>query len=88
MQTGWTIVFVSGTDYESELVRARLDDASIPVVLMNKRDHAFCLTHGMLARVAVLVPDAFVAQATKCLETPPISQEELTAIALGNDPKG
>lgn len=39
----WVVVFESGTDYESNIVRDRLDDAGIPAVVDTKRDHAFFL---------------------------------------------
>ena len=31
---GWVVVFHSGTDYEADIVRDRLDDAGIPAVVL------------------------------------------------------
>ncbi len=79
---GWSIVFSSGTDYESELVKSRLVDADIPVVLLSQRDHAWNLCHGYLAKVRVFVPDAFREAAQALLSEPPLSEDELEALAL------
>ncbi len=78
---GWRIVFSSGTDYESELVRNRLADADIPVVLLSQRDHAWNLCHGYLAKVRVLVPEAYREEAEALLSAPPVTVEELEALA-------
>ena len=79
---GWSVVFKSGTDYGSELVRNRLADAGIPAVILNHRDHAWNLTHGYLAKVRVLVPDDCVDAAGQILANPGLTDEELTEIAL------
>ena len=52
----WVTIFTSGTDYEADLVRDRLDDRGIPAVVLTQRDHAFNLTVGDLAAVRVMVP--------------------------------
>ncbi len=80
---GWRVIYVSGTDYEAEMVRDRLKGVAIPAVILNQRDHAFSLTHGYLAKVRVLVPDACFETATNLLETSPVTEEELTRVALG-----
>ena len=79
---GWSIVFASGTDYESELVRNRLIDSDIPAVLLSQRDHSWNLTHGALAKVRVLVPDTFRDAAESLLKEPPLNSAELEALAL------
>lgn len=79
---GWSVVFKSGTDYGSELVRDRLVDAGIPAVILNHRDHAWNLTHGYLAKVRVLVPDEFADAAEQILAGPGLTDEELAEIAL------
>ena len=79
-------MFFSGTDYESELVRNRLADAEIPAVLLSQRDHAWNLSHGYLAKVRVLVPDAYLEAAQELLREPPLSLEELEALALQEKP--
>ena len=75
--TGWTEVFQCGTDYEAELVKLRLSDADIPVVILNHRDHAFNLTHGILARVKVLVPASFATRARELMDSQPLSEDDL-----------
>lgn len=79
---GWVVVFKSGTDYEADLVRDRLDDAGIPAVVLSQRDHAFNLTHGDMAQVSVLTPPEHAEAAAEVLRTPPPSDEELEAAAL------
>lgn len=79
---GWIVVFQSGTDYESDLVRDRLDDAGLHAVVLSQRDHAFNLTHGDLAQVRVLTPPEHVEAAAEVLGTAPPSDEELEAAAL------
>ena len=78
----WIVIFKSGTDYEADLVRDRLDDAGIPAVVLTQRDHAFNLTMGDLAQVNVLVPPAHVGQASDVLQSVPFTDEELTEAAL------
>ncbi len=78
---GWSVVFISGTDYESELVHSRLMDAGIPAVLLSQRDHAFNLSCGYLAKVRVLVPETYAAEAAALIREPPVTEEELDALA-------
>lgn len=82
----WTIVFSSGTDYEADLVRDRLDDSGIPAIVMTKRDHSFNVNVGDLADVSVLVPRDQVDAAREVLATQ-VSDEELERAALEADPK-
>ncbi len=83
---GWITVFSSGTDYESDLVRDRLDDAGLDAVILTRRDHAFNLTVGQLADVCVLVPPDQVDEAREILDARPISDDELERAALAADP--
>lgn len=83
---GWVVVFKSGTDYEADLVRDRLDDSGIPAVVLTQRDHAFNLTHGALALVRVLTPPQFADAAVELLATPPLTDEALEAAALAAAP--
>ena len=80
----WTEVFRSGTDYEAALVHARLEDADIPSVILNQRDHAFNLTHGYLAKIKVLVPISMEKLALEILSKQSLTDEELTQEALKN----
>lgn len=83
---GWISVFESGTDYEAEIVRDRLLSLDVPAVVLTQRDHAFNLTHGYLARVRVMVPPDRAREAADILESPPLSNDDLTRIALAADP--
>ena len=83
----WMVVFQSGTDYEADIVRDRLDDAGIPAVVLTQRDHAFNLNVGDLSAVNVLVPPTKVDQARALLQSEPFSEEELDRAALGADPQ-
>jgi len=82
----WVSVFRTGTDYEADLVRDRLDDGGIPAVVLTQRDHAFNLTVGDLASVHVMVPPEQADQAVSLLEEE-LSEEELEEAALGADPE-
>ena len=83
---GWIVIFRSGTDYEADLVRDRLDDAGIEAVILTQRDHAFNLTHGDLARVNVLVRPERVQEARDLLNSEPLTDEELEEAALAAQP--
>lgn len=82
----WTVVFQSGTDYEADIVRDRLDDAGISAVILTKRDHAFNLNVGDLADVNVLVPPDQVDDAVALLQSKPFDDEELNEAAMNADP--
>ncbi len=84
--SGWVTVFTTGTDYEADLVRDRLDDAGLSAVVLTRRDHAFNLNVGELANVWVLVPPDQVEEARAILASKPISLKELEAAALAADP--
>jgi len=81
----WVSVFRTGTDYEADLVRDRLDDSGIPAVVLTKRDHAFNLNVGDLALVHVMVPPDRADEAVSLLEEE-LTTEELEEAALGADP--
>jgi hypothetical protein len=83
---GWVAVYKSGTDYEADLVRDRLDDAGVPAVVLTQRDHAFNLNVGDLAPVHVMVPEDRIEEARAILSSEPLSSEELERIALAADP--
>ena len=82
---GWVAVFSSGTDYEADLVRDRLDDAGLPAVVLTQRDHAFNLTVGDLAAVHVMTPPEHVEEAREILATI-VSDEDLEEAAAGANP--
>lgn len=81
----WTPVFSTGTDYEADLVRDRLDSAGFEAVIMSKRDRSFGVNVGDLAAVAVLVPADQLAEAKEVLATV-VSDSELEAEAMSADP--
>lgn len=83
----WVVVFQSGTDYEADIVRDRLDDSGISAVILTKRDHAFNLNVGDLADVNVLVPPDQVNDAVALLESKPFDDAELNEAAMSADPK-
>lgn len=81
----WVSIFRTGTDYEADLVRDRLDDGGIPAVVLTQRDHAFNLNVGDLAQVHVMVPPDCADEAVSLLEEE-LTTDELEAAALGADP--
>lgn len=82
----WVVVFRTGTDYEGDLVRDRLDDSGISAVVLTQRDHAFNLNVGDLAPVNVLVPPEEVEAARSVLDSAPFSDAELDEAARSSDP--
>ncbi len=82
----WSVVFTSGTDYEADIVRDRLDDSGIPAVVLTQRDHAFNLNVGDLAEVYVLVPPGRAEEAVSLIRAEILSDEELEEAALNADP--
>ncbi len=82
----WVVVFTSGTDYEADIVRDRLDDSGIPAVVLTHRDHAFNLTVGDLSGAHVLVPPERLDDAIELLEAELPTDRELDAAAMSADP--
>lgn len=82
----WIVVYRTGTDYEADLVRDRLDDAGISAVVFTQRDHAFNLNVGDLAPVNVMVPPDQLAAAQAVLNSEPFTDKELEDAALAADP--
>lgn len=82
----WVTVFTSGTDYEADLVRDRLDDSGIPAVVLTQRDHAFNLNVGDLAAVRVMVPPDHAEEAVELIEGELLTDEELEEAAMQADP--
>src|SRR5690625_2775413 len=85
----WVVVFRSGTDYEADIVRDRLDDSGVPAVVLTQRDHAFNLNVGDLSRVNVLVPPSREQDALRILESAPFTDAELdeaSRVAATNAP--
>lgn len=81
----WVSIYRSGTDYEADLVRDRLDDSGIPAVVLTQRDHAFNLNVGDLASVHVMVPPDRADEAVELLSER-LDEDELEEAALGADP--
>jgi hypothetical protein len=77
---GWVSVFRSGTDYEADFVRDRLDSAGVPAAVFTQRDHSFNLNVGDMAKVYVMVPPEKVDEA-KTILAEQITDEELEAAA-------
>ena len=82
---GWVTVFNSGTDFEADLVRDRLDEADIPAVVLTQRDHAFNLNVGDMSPVRVMVPPEHEAAARAVIDAVPLSDAELEEAAMSAD---
>jgi hypothetical protein len=83
---GWIAVYRTGTDYEADIVRDRLDDAGIPAIVFTQRDHAFNLNVGDLAAVNVMVPPERLQDAMALLESAPLTDAEIDEAAMSSDP--
>ena len=82
----WRTVYVTGVDYEANLTASRLRSEGIEAVVMTKRDSAFSLSVGDLAKIFVLVPPHEEVRAKQILLTQPFSDSELGEIAEAADP--
>ncbi len=82
----WVSAFESGTDYEADMVRDRLDDSNIPALVFTQRDHTFNVNVGNLAPVYVMVPVERLEEALALIEREDLSASELEDAALGADP--
>lgn len=82
---GWTSVFSSGTDFEADLVRDRLDEAGIPAVVLTQRDHSFNLNVGDMSPVHVMVPPEREAAAREVVGAAPLTDAELEEAAMAAD---
>lgn len=82
----WVSVFETGTDFEADIVRDRLDDGGIPAVVLTQRDHAFNLNVGDLSTVRVMVPPDRAQDAEELLGGEPLSDVELDEAAMNADP--
>ena len=82
----WVTVYTTGTDYEADLVRDRLDDSDIPAVVLTQRDHAFNLNVGDQSAVRVMVPPDHAEAAVELIQSEIVSDEELEEAALRADP--
>lgn len=82
---GWISVFNSGTDFEADLVRDRLDESGIPAVVLTQRDHAFNLNVGDMSPVHVMVPPDHVNAARELIESAPLTDAELEEAAMSAD---
>ena len=84
----WKAIYTTTLDYDANLVCERLRASGIPAAVMNKRDHAYNLTLGDLARIKVMVPADRVDEARALLAQNTFSDQELTAAALAANPFG
>jgi hypothetical protein len=81
----WVTVFSTGTDYEADFVRDRLDENGLAAVILTQRDHAFNLNVGDLAAVHVLVRPEEEEAALAILREAPLTDAELEEAAMGAD---
>jgi hypothetical protein len=82
----WVSVFETGTDFEADMVRDRLDDNGLAAVVLTQRDHAFNLNVGDLSAVHVMVRPEDAAQAREILADVSLTDEELESAAMNADP--
>ncbi len=54
---GWTCVYETGAEYDAQLVKGYLDSRDIQCNILNKRDSAYNLNIGDMARIWLYVPD-------------------------------
>lgn len=65
---GWTCVYETTTDYDAELVKGYLDSRDIQCNILNKRDSAYNLNVGDMAKIWLYVPDDQVIAANLALK--------------------
>jgi hypothetical protein len=65
----WACVLERSTNIEVEMARNYLSNLKIPSNILSKRDTAYSLTVGDMARVYLYVPTEFEKKARQALET-------------------
>lgn len=63
----WVCVLEASTDLEVEMAKNYLSNLKIPSNILSKRDHAYSLTMGEMARVYLYVPNEYEEKARNAL---------------------
>lgn len=61
----WVAACTTSTDYEAEMIKANLQGAGIPVMVLSQHDHTYVTTVGDLAQTEVMVPKESLAEAQR-----------------------
>ncbi len=64
----WVAVYSAATRYEAEMVKANLESARIPAMILSQSDRMYYTTLGDLAVTEVMVPKDSLAEAKRFLE--------------------
>ena len=65
----WVAAYTTSTDYEAEMIKANLEGAGIPAMILSQHDHTYVTTIGNLARTEVMVPGESLAEAREFIRT-------------------
>lgn len=82
---GWHVLLETLDEFEAEMVRDSLDDAGIPAVMLNKKDHAYAVNLGGAGHSYVLVPPEHAEEAQAFMTTP-LTDAELEQAASEAEP--
>jgi hypothetical protein len=61
----WQCVLEHNDSMYVEMVKAYLNDSSIPSQILSKKDSAYSLNVGLMAQIYLYVPEEFTSQAKK-----------------------
>ncbi|MDH3252769.1 MAG: DUF2007 domain-containing protein, partial [Ignavibacteria bacterium] len=72
----WVAVYSAGTRYEAEMVKANLESARIPAMILSQSDRMYYTTVGDLAVTEVMVPKKDLAEAKRFLRAVETARDE------------
>lgn len=64
----WSCVLETSTEFEAEMAKNYLNSLKIPSNILSKRDSAYSLNVGDMARVYLYVPTEFEGKARQAIE--------------------
>ncbi|HRK72901.1 MAG TPA: DUF2007 domain-containing protein [Rhodothermales bacterium] len=83
---GWSIVFWSEVEYESEIVRDRLESEGVEAMIMDMSSSSLPIQMSDFSRFVVMVKPEDVDRADEVITIEPVSEEELEEAAMNAEP--
>ena len=65
----WVAACTMSTDYEAEMIKANLQGAGIPAMVLSQHDHTYVTTVGDLAQTDVMVPNESLEEARRFIRS-------------------
>jgi len=76
MMFDWVAVWTANTPYEAQMIKANLEGAGIPAMILSQHDRMYYTTAGDLAVNEIMVPKGFWENARQYLDATPIAGVE------------